>query len=942
MSLNNLLNIAEFTPKSLQGSNAWIGHLPFAAWVIKEVMPKVFVELGTYTGNSYFSFCQAVTENGLSTKCYAVDTWQGDEHSGHYNDDIFNQVNAYHQAHYAGFSNLLRMTFDEAADYFSDASIDLLHIDGLHTYEAVAHDFKTWLPKLAPGAIVMLHDTNVHERNFGVWKLWEELQASYPNHLEFIHSHGLGVLQIKDTSNTNNLSWLQPNTLEQKQFINYFNALGSRQLERFDLSLVKSQIDEQSRQLTSTDLIISAQATQIDTQATQIDAQATQIDAQATQIDAQATQIDAQATQIDAQATQIDAQAMQIENVIAERDAAFKQITSLDQVIVERDIKIGQLISSNSWRLTKPIRFFGRVLRGEFKTDITPIVSAIGQIRATRYIFYIIKGDFVSLTKRIRLRKQMLAASKKDRAIANIITDTAGISGQMCWGIMTTPHTLFIAYLIADRLRVHGWKVEIFTEAPQNFQSDYYVVICPQMFKKLPPGEKRVAFQMEQSVSSRWFTDSYLEMLNNSLSVLEYSLVNIEFMATKGVAFPHVHYLPVGAATKYGDKTNSIEKTYDILFYGDSLSSLRRREMLDALSQYFSVRVVNEVFGNEIEELIKQARLVINLHYYENALLEMPRIQECLSLGVPVVSESTQDQNDYPELAGVVHFFEQGSIPAMLSKMKEVLESPISPEKIAASVKLSEQRFGFMFDRFLVALGFLPASYIKQLSLMLPSNVNRIALSLPETIGRRRAFELERPADCNIFDGIRRNPGWVGCGLSYVALTEFAIKQGLNSLTVMEDDVILPPDFEPKMAIINEFLDARPAQCDVFAGIIASLHSDVKIVSVDVFKGITFVTINKMTSMVFNIYSEKVLHLLASWDPENLDDKFNTIDRFLERQSDLRVVVTLPFFVGHREEAHSTLWGFQNNQYNDMINESEISLGNMVVSFLDSRITKGD
>jgi len=236
MSPNNLIAAASFTPNLLQSPSAWLGHLPFACGVIQEVKPKIFVELGAHYGHSYFAFCQSVVEAGLSTKCYAVDTWQGDEHAGQYDNEIFAKVNAYHQEHYAGFSRLLRMTFDDAVAYFADESIDLLHIDGLHTYEAVRHDFETWLPKLAPGAVVMFHDTNVRERNFGVWKLWEELQTRYPNNLEFVHSHGLGVLQLNNAPDDMRLEWLQPDSPEKHILMNYFAALGSRQLERFELN----------------------------------------------------------------------------------------------------------------------------------------------------------------------------------------------------------------------------------------------------------------------------------------------------------------------------------------------------------------------------------------------------------------------------------------------------------------------------------------------------------------------------------------------------------------------------------------------------------------------------------------------------------------------------------------------------------------------------------
>lgn len=238
----SLMKAASFSPDLIQDPVGWCGHLPFASWIIRFIQPKIFVELGTHTGNSYFSFCQSVKESGLSTKCYAVDTWQGDEHAGLYSDDIFNSVNSHNREQFSQFSNLMRMKFDDALNYFSDGSIQLLHIDGLHTYEAVLHDYNSWLKKLAPGAVVLFHDTNVKETDFGVWKLWEELQKLYPNNLEFPHSHGLGVLQLDtDATDINKICWLDPNSNDRQIIKEYFAELGKRQLERFELDQALNQ-----------------------------------------------------------------------------------------------------------------------------------------------------------------------------------------------------------------------------------------------------------------------------------------------------------------------------------------------------------------------------------------------------------------------------------------------------------------------------------------------------------------------------------------------------------------------------------------------------------------------------------------------------------------------------------------------------------------------------
>jgi hypothetical protein len=182
-------------PDHFDVNSGWNQHIPFAFWIVEVHKPSIFVELGTHLGTSYFSFCQAVAALRLPTRCFAVDTWRGDAHAGFYDQTVFAQVDACNEAKYAGFSRLVRSTFEEALPHFLDGSIDLLHIDGLHTYEACRQDFESWLPKLSRRAIVLLHDTNVRERGFGVHRLWAELAARYP-HFEFVHGHGLGVLGV--------------------------------------------------------------------------------------------------------------------------------------------------------------------------------------------------------------------------------------------------------------------------------------------------------------------------------------------------------------------------------------------------------------------------------------------------------------------------------------------------------------------------------------------------------------------------------------------------------------------------------------------------------------------------------------------------------------------------------------------------------------------------
>jgi hypothetical protein len=123
-----------------------------------------FVEVGIYLGRSLCSLAEVVERSGKRITVIGVDTCRGSGPEGRRGKDY--HAGAVHQGGgtFAGalHKNLLDCGFGDniqliisdsvaAAELFSDASLDWVHLDARHDYESVTADIDAWLPKIRPG-----------------------------------------------------------------------------------------------------------------------------------------------------------------------------------------------------------------------------------------------------------------------------------------------------------------------------------------------------------------------------------------------------------------------------------------------------------------------------------------------------------------------------------------------------------------------------------------------------------------------------------------------------------------------------------------------------------------------------------------------------------------------------------------------------------------------
>ncbi|WP_312939379.1 hypothetical protein [Stutzerimonas balearica] len=493
--------------------------------------------------------------------------------------------------------------------------------------------------------------------------------------------------------------------------------------------------------------------------------------------------------------------------------------------------------------------------------------------------------------------------------------------------ILTTRHCLFVAELIARQLSRVGIRSRILFERPeQGFARVPHFVICPQMFAELP--ELYVSFQMEQTVSSRWLTDRYMALLEHSFAVFDYSQLNLGYFTSNGLSYRQMYFMPIGYLGDYpaNRPASPSEKEYDVLFYGDATCD-RRKAFIARIEEKYQVKVIGNLFGEALYEELRKAKVLINVHYYEGALLETTRIYESLSLDCLIVSESSVDIDEHENLQDIVDFVDIGNADAMLERLDYWLaDDQRREEKVIQNRQQLDAQpdwFEFYFQRFLLATENIDFDTFYRLA---GHNVrfegDFLCLGLPESVERRKGFMADNRYGIQYFPGLRHELGWVGCGMSYKFIMRKAKEQRLPHITVCEDDVEFLEGWEDKYRTVKAHLVEHAGGWDVFSGFIADLHDNTRVLDMTEVGELEIVHIDHMVSAVLNVYNAGFYDAILRWDETDHDVHTNAIDRYMENQEHIRVFTVHPFLVGHKEEQHSTLWGFQNSRYNALIVES--------------------
>ena len=178
---------------------------------------------------------------------------------------------------------------------------------------------------------------------------------------------------------------------------------------------------------------------------------------------------------------------------------------------------------------------------------------------------------------------------------------------------------------------------------------------------------------------------------------LDYLHGNVDILGPTGFALsPNVQYMKLRyyPGIAYYDMSpieSNFTKIYEVLFIG--APNHRRNWIIDELRKVpnICVEVVyRHMWGPPREEIVRQSRIVINLHYYEKNF-ETVRLFWLLSLGAFVIAEADIEIN-----SRVMEEYEGSMIFSTYSNFVETVKKYLEPEMETERMKIATKGYEFI------------------------------------------------------------------------------------------------------------------------------------------------------------------------------------------------------------------------------------------------------
>jgi predicted O-methyltransferase YrrM len=169
------------------GANQKISELTPLVRLLRRRRLDTVVEIGTARGGTFATWCALAEPEAVLV---SIDL-PGGTHGGGYTEQDAEQYRSHarrgQQLHFLRADSHAETTRDALATILDERPVDFLMIDGDHTYDGVAADYRMYSRFVADGGVIAFHDILPHPQvpDCQVDRLWAELQDSAEEHMEF-------------------------------------------------------------------------------------------------------------------------------------------------------------------------------------------------------------------------------------------------------------------------------------------------------------------------------------------------------------------------------------------------------------------------------------------------------------------------------------------------------------------------------------------------------------------------------------------------------------------------------------------------------------------------------------------------------------------------------------------------------------------------------------